>query len=296
MTANGSSVPMVSVLMTSYNREQYVAEAIESVLTSTFKEFELIIVDDASTDGTVDIARKYLSDPRVKVYVNEQNVGDYPNRNRAASIATGKYLKYCDSDDIIYPFGLEYMVETMERFPEAALGIGRPPSLEGPYPIQVQPEQAYREHFLGSGLLLAGPSGCIIRTEVFRALNGFSGKRFAGDTQMWLRIAEKYPVVKMMSDLIWWRIHPEQEYRIGQKSLSYSLMNFHIAIDALTSPFCPLPDAERGKAICLAKYGQARLIWRLGLREHSLHSAVKVYRDSGLSLRELVRGLGRTPG
>ena len=63
--------PVVSVLMTSYNRQDFIAEAIESVLNSTLKNFELIIVDDCSTDKTVDIAKSYeASDNRVKVYVN----------------------------------------------------------------------------------------------------------------------------------------------------------------------------------------------------------------------------------
>ncbi|HEV2714429.1 MAG TPA: glycosyltransferase family A protein, partial [Terriglobales bacterium] len=97
------ATPLVSVLMTAYNREKYIAEAIESVLASNFKDFELIIVDDCSKDRTAEIARRYTSDSRVQVHVNEKNLGDYPNRNRAASLARGKYLKYLDSDDVIYP-------------------------------------------------------------------------------------------------------------------------------------------------------------------------------------------------
>src|SRR5205814_9393285 len=96
------SAPLISVLTTAYNREKYIAEAIESVLASTFKDFEMIIVDDCSKDHTVEIARRYSSDPRVQVHVNEKNLGDYPNRNCASSFACGIYLKYLDSDDVIY--------------------------------------------------------------------------------------------------------------------------------------------------------------------------------------------------
>jgi glycosyltransferase involved in cell wall biosynthesis len=76
------------------------------VLASSFKDFELIIVDDCSKDHTVEIERRYRSDPRVQIHVNEKNLGDYPNRNRAANYANGKYPGYLDSDDIIYPYGL----------------------------------------------------------------------------------------------------------------------------------------------------------------------------------------------
>src|SRR4051794_18649391 len=62
--------PAVSVLLTAFNREAYVAAAIESVLAQTFADFELLVVDDRSTDGTVEIARRYLSDPRVRVIEN----------------------------------------------------------------------------------------------------------------------------------------------------------------------------------------------------------------------------------
>jgi glycosyltransferase involved in cell wall biosynthesis len=71
------STPLVSVLMTSYNREKYIGEAIESVLESTYNNFELIIVDDCSTDNTVKIAKSFAEkDARVKVFCNDKNPGD----------------------------------------------------------------------------------------------------------------------------------------------------------------------------------------------------------------------------
>src|SRR6266404_3983608 len=115
--------PTVSVLTTAYNREKYIAQAIESVLASSFKDFELIIVDDCSKDHTVEIARRYTGDSRVQIHVNERNLGQFQNRNHAASLARGKYLKYLDSDDFIYPHGVAVMVDAMERFPDAALAL-----------------------------------------------------------------------------------------------------------------------------------------------------------------------------
>jgi len=93
--------------MPAYNREQYVGEEIESVLSSTYRDFELIIADDCSTDSTVDIVRQYeRSDDRITLIISETNLGDDPNRNCAASHAKGEYLKYVDSDDVIYPQGM----------------------------------------------------------------------------------------------------------------------------------------------------------------------------------------------
>src|SRR6187200_3447154 len=119
--------PLVSVLMTSFNREKYIAEAIQSVLDSEYRNFELIIVDDASKDKTIEIARSFeRTDNRIKVSQNSKNLGDYPNRNKAASLASGKYLKYVDSDDKINKNCLSVMVAGMEKFPEAALGLMTP--------------------------------------------------------------------------------------------------------------------------------------------------------------------------
>ena len=99
-------------------------------------DFEVIIVDDGSTDGSLEIARDYQSDSRVKVFINETNLGDFPNRNRAAAHAAGKYLKYVDSDDAIYPHCLEVMTHMMERYPRsghAAVQLGQPgPTLSVP--------------------------------------------------------------------------------------------------------------------------------------------------------------------
>lgn len=93
------------------------ATAIESVLAQTYRNFELIITDDCSRDSSLQIAQRYQADRRVKVYRNERNLGDYANRNRAASLAKGKYLSYVDADDLIHPHCLETMVHAMEMFP-----------------------------------------------------------------------------------------------------------------------------------------------------------------------------------
>ena len=115
--------PLVSVLITSYNREKYLAEAIESVLASSYPDFELIIVDDCSTDNSINIIRHYeAKDNRIMVYINEKNVGQFKNRNIAASYATGVFIKYLDSDDIMFPDCLNVMVEAMEKYPEAGVG------------------------------------------------------------------------------------------------------------------------------------------------------------------------------
>ncbi|MEI7702826.1 MAG: glycosyltransferase family A protein, partial [Planctomycetia bacterium] len=126
----------VSVLMTVYNREKYLSDAIQSVLASTFQDFELLLLDDGSRDRSVEIARHWeMQDQRVRLHVNQKNLGDYGNRMQAASLARGTYIKYVDSDDLIYPHGIEVMVRNMERHPEAAVAIAHSlPEEDRPYP------------------------------------------------------------------------------------------------------------------------------------------------------------------
>src|SRR5579863_9689706 len=191
----GINEPFVSVLMTTYNRENFIRESIENVLKSVYQNFELIIVDDCSTDATVAIAKEYKQvDARIKLYLNEKNLGDYHNRNMAASYAMGKYIKFVDSDDIIYPHSLSIFVESMESFPDAAVGIMSSLSQESdkPYPIQLSSDEAYRYHFYKKGIFDTGPSALIFRTDRFREIGGFSGKRYVGDMEINLRLASKW--------------------------------------------------------------------------------------------------------
>ena len=138
--------------MTAYNREKYIAEAIESVLAQTFTDFELIIFDDSSKDRTVEIARRYENDRRVCVHVNTPRLGQFPNRNRAAALAKGKYLKYVDSDDLIYPHCLQVMTHYMEAYPGAGVGICQSLQTDVPFPIQFQPRGAWGQSLSGAGM------------------------------------------------------------------------------------------------------------------------------------------------
>lgn len=221
-----SETPLVSVLMTAYNREKFIAAAIESVLASSYVNFELIVVDDGSSDATVSIARGYeQKDRRIRVYINEKNLGDYPNRNQAASLAKGKYLKYLDSDDLIYEYGLEVFVRYMERNPESAIGLCyRKNITHQPFPWVLSPEESIRHHFFNEGFLDCAPTGTIIRRDRFEEVGGFSGKRMVGDLELGLKIASRYKVMILPPALTFWRNHGDQEVFFGLDNNMYITM------------------------------------------------------------------------
>lgn len=237
-----SDQPLVSILMTAYNRQQYIAEAIRSVLQSTYGNFELIIVDDCSKDKTVEIAKEYAAkDSRIRVYINEQNLGDYPNRNKAASYASGRYLKYVDADDCIYPWGIELLVRMMDQFPEAGWGLcSLEQFVKNPFPLMLSPSEAYAYHYQGPGLFHKAPLSSIIKREVFNMVGGFSAIRMAGDYEMWHRLAQKYSVVLMPHGMVWYREHGEQEMT---SYLAYQHVYERIKVQYLKDKNCPLEPA-----------------------------------------------------
>jgi glycosyltransferase involved in cell wall biosynthesis len=243
------SIPMVSVLITSYNRANYIGATLESVLASHFTDFEVIVSDDASSDNTVEIARTYAGqDDRIRVFVNEQNLGDYPNRNKAASHAAGKYIKYVDSDDILYPHALTVMVDGMERFPEAGFGLSSHPDPKTPYPVMTDPHQTYLEHFSGFSHFDRAPGSAMIRKDVFEKTGGFSGRRMIGDNECWLKIARYYPLVKFPSHLYWARKHEGQESE-SDYAKRYAAMRKEVFETAMAHPDCPLSADERKWAL-----------------------------------------------
>lgn len=286
-----TSSPIVSVLTTVFNREKYIAACIESVLSSTFQDWELIIVDDQSTDNSVAIARTYeAKDARIKIYVNNTNLGDYPNRNRAASYAKGKYIKFLDADDLIYPHGLKIMVNTMEKFPDAVLGVSQEVAEDiKPYPFIMEPKDTFRREFLKRGVLNFGPTGTIFRRKEFEQLGKFTGTRYIGDTEMWYKMALQYPVVKMVPGLTFWRQHDDQEITKGLKNYFYLENAFKHANEILKHPLMPLSDEEISQAKAKIDKRFGRSILKLIISKQEFSKAYQIMKSCNYSWVQLIQ-------
>jgi glycosyltransferase involved in cell wall biosynthesis len=226
MNDNIDSEPLVSVLMTVYNREKYIAEAIESVLNSTYRNFELIIVDDLSTDNSLLIAKSYEEkDRRISVYKNEKNLQDYPNRNKAASSAKGKYLKFLDSDDKIYDWGLAYCVEQMEKYPQSSFGLSMLDGDESSPSIIMKSEEVIRKHFFDFSHLSTGPTGTIIKRDFFEKIQGYDTRFYmANDLYFNIKIATLTPVVLLKRLFFFYRLHENQEQNNPKGYLIYGFL------------------------------------------------------------------------
>lgn len=232
--------PLVSILMTAYNRQNYIAEAIESVLSSTYTKFELIIVDDGSKDRTVDIAREYeKTDSRIKVYVNEQNLGDYPNRNRAASYATGEYIIYVDSDDKLLPDTITHILADISIDSSFNFAMYWPHSEDT---FKLSGNNALQLHFFEKQFLYIGPGGTFMRRSFFNSIGGYPEKYGpANDMYFNLKVCCYTSILLLPYEFIFYRRHDGQEIN---NSYNYIYNNYNYMRDALNELSLPFTNNQ----------------------------------------------------
>jgi len=285
MPGNNSG-PLVSVLMTAYNRQKYLAEAIESVLASTYENFELLISDDASIDNTVKIAREYeAKDSRVKVYENEKNLGQFPNRNKAAGLARGWLLISADSDDTIYPDAISYIVEQFMRNPEAKFStIYHYNDIE--FPTVLTPEQSIRTHFFKQSFLRIGPSGTVIERAYLNSIGGFPEKYGpVGDMFYNLKAAANTNVILLPYIYFNYRRHDDQE--INNK-YSYLCNGHRYLVDIMQFPELPLSGTERKKILQKSARNNIRSFISHIRNTGEISRTIKALRLSGITLLDLI--------
>jgi glycosyltransferase involved in cell wall biosynthesis len=227
----GDANTILSVLMTSYNRESLISESIQSVLSSSYSDFEFIIVDDASTDSTWHIIKELASiDIRIKAYRNDSNLGDYVNRNKAASYASGDYIMFLDSDDILYTDSIEKCMAIMEANPDCNFGISCSKLNKLPY-SKLSSKDAINMHFFITPILMSGPGGTVQKFKYFREL-GFYPIKYGPANDMYhnLKAACYTNIILFPYDISYYRIHDSQE---SNDKYSYLYNYYNVLKDSL---------------------------------------------------------------
>jgi glycosyltransferase involved in cell wall biosynthesis len=205
--------PLVSVIIPTYNSARYIEEALESVFEQTFQDFEIIVVDDGSSDETREILKKYGD--RVK-YLFQENSGPAGARNRGISNARGKYIAFLDADDLWLPTKLEKQLSLFRQ--RAHLGMVTTGACsfdeKGVYGFSANKRKTLmmgniaRNIFLRSNL---GTPTVMARKEVFDNIGLFEENiRQAEDDNMWIRIAAHYDIELIDEALIKVRNHPRR--------------------------------------------------------------------------------------
>jgi glycosyltransferase involved in cell wall biosynthesis len=208
--------PKVSVIIPCYNYADFLKICLESVLNQTFQDFEVIIVDDASTDYTAEIVLSY-KDHRIKYIRHERNLGPSAAFNTGINLSQGKYIAIIGADDIMKPENLSEKVKILENYPEIGLVhsnaeiidetgqvIGLARKLIAPNKVEI--EKKLFDRLLYGNFIIA--SSVVARRDCYQKVGAYdTNLRHAEDWDMWLRLAYHYDFGYINSPLIQYRFH-----------------------------------------------------------------------------------------
>lgn len=234
--------PVISVVMPVYNGARYIRESIESILNQTYKDFELIIINDGSTDNSEEIVLSY-TDPRIVYLKNEVNSKICVTLNRGLDAARGEYIARLDCDDIAMPNRLERQKQYLDEHPEIGIvgsdiitfGEGR----EDRYFDFVHDPDGCRAGLLFN-TCFAHPA-VMMRTSIIREHNLHYREEYKGleDFEMWWRISQHAKMTNIPEALIRYRKHPGQETQnvsasVAAKSTEFIHERFRSYVPTLT--------------------------------------------------------------
>ncbi len=206
------TAPTLSIIMPVYNAEAYLREAVESILAQTYTDFELIIVEDGSTDNSRKIIDSF-TDSRVKKLYNDGNKGIVFTRNRGMAAARGRYIAPFDADDIAHPEKFAKQIQFLEENPEygllgtwAKLIDGKGNTLNEKWKVNAPPDRIpaillFRNYFVQSSV--------VMRREATPKGGYETGLDAVEDYRMWTQIASKWKVWNYPEYLINYRIHEQ---------------------------------------------------------------------------------------
>ncbi len=213
----GKSDPQISVLMSTYNENpKHVGESIESILNQSFSNFELIIINDNPNDKSLDSLIKSYSDPRIKYYRNENNIGLAESMNRAASIAKANILARMDADDIAEPFRFQKQIITLEKG-DSDLVCGRYSTIDERGNIlnnslgyDFDPDDNIASAVQIRPSIIHHPT-VMFRRDLFEKAGRYRNFPCAQDLDLWMRMAESGGRIIYLKDIL-------LKYRINSNS------------------------------------------------------------------------------
>lgn len=211
---------MFSVLITNYNNGQYLQEAIDSVFSQSYKDWEIVIVDDGSTDNSADIYSKYAKDNRIHIFFNNQNKGCTYTKWRCIEECNGELFGFLDADDTLMPDALECMVKAHSDNPNAAIVSSRH------YQCDEQMNIRYESRLLhipsGESYLTCGdfqPEAFVtFKTSFYKKTQGLNKNNPYGDDQELLLLMEEVGDWVVLDKFLY-------KYRISDNSVSHGANN-----------------------------------------------------------------------
>lgn len=242
--------PLFTVATITYNSSKWVHQSIESILASSFTDFELLISDDCSTDHTWSLVQQY-NDPRIRAWRNEQNLGEYPNRNKVLREAKGRFIIYIDGDDLLYKDALARFANYLDAFPSAK-------GVWGVYPLYFDfvvmpylftPVQLTRLNFLSNyPVTVVGFAETLFSTEALMETGGFDERFAIGDTYIKRKFALTHPVILATAGFSYWRQYPEQASNRVRSFYKQLIETYQIDRELLWRSDLPLSSDELQQA------------------------------------------------
>ncbi|RTE67155.1 glycosyltransferase [Amphritea opalescens] len=227
---NMVSYPLVSVIIPVYNGATYIAEAVESILNQTYDNFEIIIVDDASSDNSLRIVNNYESN-KIKIITNDYNVGVAASRNRGIKAAKGKYVAFMDSDDVSAINRLLIQVCFLESHPEFGLVSSHFVTFEdeletGKRSMKKLPVDSY---YIAAALLFQSVICCpsaMMRVDILKEHNLFFNESFkvCEDWDLWYRMSQVTKISNVDEVLLYYRKHGGSLTKKREEMYRYKIM------------------------------------------------------------------------
>ena len=221
-----NSEPKISVVIPTYNKSQYLKEAIKGVLNQTYKEIEVIAVDDGSTDNTKEVVKSF-NDPRV-IYFFQENKRPAAARNSGLRKTKGKYIAFLDSDDLWLKEKLKRQIDFMEKNSE--IGLLGTACYEMTEKRKIVGKKIFpiKNKILQKDLIKYNPfiqSSVMIKKEVFDKVGLYDEKfRESEDYDLWLRIAESYKIANLAEPLVMKRYYREGLSPVKDKEQLYFVL------------------------------------------------------------------------
>ena len=210
--------PLVSLMMPMYNTVQFLKAAVDSVLAQTCQSWELVIVDDASDDGSYELATALaLKDSRIKLHKNEAKLGVAKNRDKAVRFCTGEFVGHIDSDDMLERWALEEVLQVFEAKPDVALVYSDFAQVDVKGKVELysashdyDPNILHRHGWRHFG---------VYRRSAYDATQGFNTKLLNGceDGDLFMQIAEQFPCHRTPKVLYYYRSHSTNTTRTMKK-------------------------------------------------------------------------------
>lgn len=258
------SPPKVSVVMSVYNGERYLSEAVESILSQTFRDFEFIIIDDGSTDSSWAILTKYADqDQRVRLFKNEENLGLTKSLNKGLKLAQGEYIARQDADDISFRDRFEKQVKYLDGHPNTVLVSGEWEMIDSQGTSLGKTSRTTESALVAWYLLffnyIGGHSQVMYRREPVMHLGGYAEDfRYSQDYNLWSRLVQLGDFYILPDVLIKYRCGHDESISVQSraKQQNYSLITSKQSISQLI-----------GEEFSLTEAGQLRAFWMVGLRD-----------------------------